>query len=152
MELFGTFDVKIDNKGRILLPSNLRKQIYDYLPEGFILKKNVFESCIDVYPMPVWRKIMEKINELNKYIRKNNDFIRLFMSGVRMVEVDDAGRLLIPKDLLVWCNIEHDVVLVSLVDKIEIWNKAHYESYIQERQKDFNQIAEEVMGQIKINH
>lgn len=152
MELFGTFDVKIDNKGRILLPSSLRKQIHDYLPEGFILKKNVFENCIDVYPMPVWRKIMEKINELNKYVRINNDFIRLFMSGVRMVEVDDAGRLLIPKDLLVWCNIEHDVVLVSLIDKFEIWNKTHYESYIQERQKDFNQIAEKVMGQIKINY
>lgn len=149
VELFGSYDVKVDNKGRLLLPSTLRRQVHDFLPEGFILKKNIFEQCIDLYPMRVWRKEMEKINTLNKFVKKNNDFIRLFMAGVRMVEIDDAGRLLIPRDLLLWCGIEHEVVLVSLVDKIEIWSKARYEQYVQEKANNFSQIAEEVMGQMK---
>jgi len=90
---------------------------------------------------------MEKINKLNRFKKKNNDFIRRFTAGVKMVEVDSAGRLLIPKDLITFSGIKKEVVLASAVNIIEIWDKSKYEQAIDDAAEDFADLAEEVMGQ-----
>jgi len=88
------------------------------------------------------------VNKLNRFVKKNNDFIRVFMAGVREVELDQTGRLLIPKDLAVFAGISGPIVLASALNMIEIWDKDKYESSISESLGDFSSLAEDVMGQI----
>lgn len=149
--IIGTYDCKVDAKGRLMMPVSLKKQLSDSMKEGFVLKRSVFQKCLELYPMSVWNQEMEKVNKLNRYVKKNNDFIRLFMAGVRIIEIDDAGRLLVPKDLAVLANISKDVVLSSAVGYIEVWDKTLYEQSISASAEDFSSLAEEVMGGIDID-
>jgi MraZ protein len=96
--------------------------------------------------MTEWNLMMQKINKLNRFIKKNNDFIRRFTAGVKVVEVDDLGRLLIPKDLMAFSKISKDIVLSSAVNIVEIWDKELYEKSIADDDIDFADLAEEVMG------
>ena len=130
-----------------MIPSVLKKQLAAALQEGFVLKRAVFQTCLELYPMKEWTALMEKINGLNRFKKKNNDFIRRFTAGVKIVEVDSAGRLLIPKDLISFSGITKEVVLASAVNIIEIWDKNKYEKAIDDAASDFAELAEEVMGQ-----
>jgi MraZ protein len=98
--------------------------------------------------MSEWDKMMLKINKLNRFVKKNNDFIRRFTAGVKMVEIDATGRLLIPKDLVVFARIEKDIVLNSAINIVEIWDKGCYENAIENATDDFAELAEEVMGNL----
>ena len=146
--LTGTYDCKVDTKGRLMMPSPLKKQLAPVLDGGFVLRRSVFQKCLELYPMSEWQVLMQKINKLNKFKKKNNDFIRRFTAGVKMVEVDVNGRLLIPKDLTVFANISKDIVITSVVNIIEIWDKDLYEQAIDDATVDFADLAEEVMGNI----
>jgi MraZ protein len=137
----------VDAKGRLMIPSPLKKQLASVLPDGFVLRRSVFQKCLELYPMSEWQVLMQKINKLNKFKKKNNDFIRRFTAGVKMVEVDVNGRLLIPKDLTVFANISKDIVITSAINIIEIWDKDLYEQAINDATVDFADLAEEVMGQ-----
>ena len=90
--------------------------------------------------------MMEKINKLNKFNKKNNDFIRRFTAGVQLVDLDATGRILIPKNLMDFAGIEKQVVMSSSVNIIEIWDKDKYEKAIDDAADDFADLAEEVMG------
>lgn len=144
--IIGTYECKVDIKGRLLLPSPLKKQLTPVFQDGFILKRSVFQPCLELYPMNEWNLMMEKINKLNKFVKKNNDFIRRFTAGVKVVEIDALGRLLIPKDLTSFAQISKDIVLSSAVNIIEIWDKNLYEKAIDDSVLDFADLAEEVMG------
>lgn len=147
MNLIGVHSLRVDSKGRLPLPSSLRKQLTGIESEGFVIKRSIFQRCLEVYPMQSWERELGQINRLNRFVRKNNDFIRAFMAGVRVVEADDAGRLLIPKDLVIHAAIVHEVVLACSIDRIEIWDKGLYEAFVTETASDFGQLAEDVMGQ-----
>jgi len=111
-----------------------------------VIKRAVFQSCLELYPMQEWNLMMEKINKLNRFVKKNNDFIRRFTAGVKVVELDASGRLLIPKDLCQFAKIDKQVVLSSAVNIIEIWDRDKYENTIGDSAIDFAELAEEVMG------
>jgi MraZ protein len=145
--LIGTYECKVDAKGRLMLPTTLKKQLGS-LEGGFVLKRSVFQPCLELFPMTEWDKMMLKINKLNRFVKKNNDFIRRFTAGVRMVEIDATGRLLIPKDLVVFASIEKDIVLNSAINIVEIWDKGCYENAIENAMDDFADLAEEVMGNL----
>lgn len=130
-----------------MIPAVLKKQLAAALQDGFVLKRAVFQPCLELYPMSEWSKMMEKVNKLNRFKKKNNDFIRRFTAGVKIVEVDNAGRLLIPKDLISFSGISKQVVLASAVNILEIWDKDKYEQAIDDAASDFADLAEEVMGQ-----
>ena len=119
--------------------------------EGFVIKRAVFQPCLELYPMQEWNLMMEKINKLNKFKKKNNDFIRRFTAGVKIVEFDATGRILIPKDLCDFANIKKQVVLSSAVNIVEIWDKDNYEKAIDDAAVDFADLAEEVMGNTDVN-
>jgi MraZ protein len=129
-----------------MIPSALKKQLANSLQDGFVLKRSVFQPCLELYPMTEWNLMMQKINKLNRFVKKNNDFIRRFTAGVKVVEVDDLGRLLIPKDLVAFGQISKDIVLSSAVNIVEIWDKDLYEKAIAGDDVDFADLAEEVMG------
>tara|TARA_Y100000389_G_scaffold138978_1_gene136721 strand:- start:3164 stop:3631 length:468 start_codon:yes stop_codon:yes gene_type:complete len=144
--LIGTYECKADTKGRILLPIAIKKQLSSVITNGFVLKRSVFNSCLELYPMKEWILLMEKINSLNRFNKKNNDFIRRFTAGVKTVEMDISGRLLIPKDLVKHAQIGKEIVVSSAVNILEIWDKSLYEKAIDEATLDFGALAEEVMG------
>ncbi|CAM3837214.1 MULTISPECIES: division/cell wall cluster transcriptional repressor MraZ [Flavobacterium] len=145
--IIGTYECKVDTKGRLMLPASLKKQLGS-LEEGFVLKRSVFQPCLELYPMDEWNKMMQKINKLNRFVKKNNDFIRRFTAGVKMIEIDATGRLLIPKDLTVFAKIDKEIVLSSAVNIVEIWDKELYENTIENAADDFADLAEEVMGNL----
>ena len=146
--IIGTYECKVDAKGRVLLPAPLKKQLATSLQNGFVLKRSVFQPCLELYPMKEWDLMMEKINKLNKFVKKNNDFIRRFTAGVKVVEIDALGRLLVPRDLVQFATITKDVVFSSAVNIVEIWDKDLYEKSINGTDVDFADLAEEVMGNI----
>jgi MraZ protein len=144
--LIGTYECKADTKGRILMPIAIKKQLSSVIINGFVLKRSVFNFCLELYPMKEWILLMEKINSLNRFNKKNNDFIRRFTAGVNTVEMDISGRLLIPKDLVKHAQIGKEIVVSSAVNILEIWDKSLYEKAIDEATLDFGALAEEVMG------
>ena len=143
----GTYECKVDAKGRLMVPVALKKQLGD-MNSGFVLKRSVFQPCLELYSMEEWNKMMSKVNKLNRFVKKNNDFIRRFTAGVKVVEIDANGRLLIPKDLVVFAKIDKEIVLSSAVNIIEIWDKNLYENAIENATDDFATLAEDVMGNL----
>ena len=145
--LTGTYECKADIKGRLMLPVALKKQLAGSMGNGFVLKRAVFQPCIELYPAQEWEALMQKVNKLNRFKKKNNDFIRRFTAGVKVVDLDASGRLLIPKDLLGFAKIEKEIVVSSAISIVEIWDKTQYEKAIDDAASDFAALAEDVMGQ-----
>ena len=144
--LIGTYKCKADVKGRLMLPVLMKKQLSPVIEKGFVIKRAVFQPCLELYPRDEWEMLMQKVNKLNRFKKKNNDFIRRFSAGVRPVELDATGRLQIPKDLIAFAGIGKEIVLSSAVNIIEIWDKDRYEKAIDDATVDFADLAEEVMG------
>ena len=146
INFIGTYECKADAKGRVMLPVALKNQMSPVLTDGFVIKRSVFQSCLELYPMAEWNVLMERMNKKNRFKKKNNDFIRRFSAGVKVVEIDATGRLLIPKNLISVAGIDKEVVLSSAINIVEIWDKDSYEKVIEETAGDFADLAEEVMG------
>ncbi len=147
----GTYECKIDDKGRLKLPASLAKQMDDFGGDAFVVKRSVFQPCLEVYPMKVWEKLMVKINRLNRFQKKNADFIRSFTAGLKTVEPDTAGRLQISRDLALFAGLTKEVVITSAGELFEIWDKEAYEKVIVTTEADFASLAEEVMGDISFD-
>ena len=145
--LIGTYECKVDAKGRLMLPVAFKKQLSSVMDKGFVLKRSVFQPCLELYPMQEWESMMQNVNKLNRFKKKNNDFIRRFTAGVKSIDLDVSGRLLIPKDLVGFAGITKEIVVTSAVYIIEIWDKDKYEQAIDDAANDFADLAEDVMGQ-----
>ncbi|MAQ70502.1 MAG: division/cell wall cluster transcriptional repressor MraZ [Flavobacteriales bacterium] len=146
MHLIGVYECRLDAKSRLMLPKAFKKQLLSSLDSPFILKRSVFHKCLELFPMEEWNKVVLDINKLNRFVKKNNDFIRMFTAGVKVVDLDVTGRLLIPRDLQSYAGIEKTVVLSSSANMIEIWDRDSYESIINNDTVDFASLAEDVMG------
>ena len=148
---FETYECKIDDKGRLKLPSSLMKHLANFPDQDLVVKRAVFQKCLEVYPLKPWEKLMSKINGLNRFVKKNADFIRMFTAGVKTIEVDKAERILIPKDLKTFANLSKEIVISGVGEFFEIWDKDAYEENIQTSEADFASLSEEVMGAIDFN-
>jgi len=144
--IIGTYECKADAKGRVMFPSSLKKQLKNTMKDGFVIKRSVFNKCLEIHPMSSWNIVAGQVNTLNRFIKKNNDFIRSYMSGLKVVKVDKSGRFLIPKDLFLFANLHKEIVLSSSVNMIEIWDKDKYEVSVAQTLVNFGNLAEEVMG------
>jgi len=129
-----------------MFPAPLRRQLQGIIDQGFVVKRSVFDRCLELFPMSEWNKEMDRINKLNRFVKKNNDFIRMFMAGVKVLELDGNGRFLIAKDLMTFAGLQKEVVLVASGTRIEIWDKEKYETAVNDPATDFGALAEEVMG------
>ena len=146
INLIGTYECTVDNKGRIMIPAQLKKQLDGFTKEPFILKRSVFQNCLELFPYSEWKLMMDKVNKLNRFVKKNNDFIRMYTAGVKSIDLDSNGRLLVPKDLIAISKLTKHVVLSSSINIIEIWDKDEYEKSINDPKVDFAKLTEEVMG------
>ena len=124
-----------------MLPSGLKKQLTPLLNEGFILKRSVFHPCLELYPMSEWNNIIGEVNKLNRFVKENIDF-----TGLKVIQLDATGRLLIPKDLIEFTGIVKNIVVSSAINMIELWDKDKYEKVINDPNVDFAELAERVMG------
>ncbi len=146
LNLIGVHECRMDNKGRMTIPLALRKQLLPILEKGFVIKRSVFQKCLELYPMDEWEKIINKVSKLNRFLKKNNDFIRMYTAGIKLLEVDANSRLNIPRDLESFAGLQSKLVLSSNVGMIEVWDKIKYEETINDPSVDFGTLAEEVMG------
>jgi MraZ protein len=146
LNLIGTYECKIDAKGRLMLPQAFKKQLAPVLQEGFVLKRAVFQKCLELYPIAEWNALSQKVNNLNRFNKKNDEFIRRFNAGVKPVEVDATGRILVSKDLSVFAGLKKEIVVNAAINILEIWDKDLYEKAIDDAVLDFADLAEEVMG------
>ncbi|MBS1572393.1 MAG: division/cell wall cluster transcriptional repressor MraZ [Bacteroidetes bacterium] len=148
MNFYETYECKIDDKGRLKFPSALMKALKITEEKTFVIKRAVHQNCLEVYPAEPWKKIMSKIGGLNRFVKKNADFIRLFTAGVKSVELDSSDRIQIPKDLKLHAQLCKDIVISGAGDIFEIWDKAAFENFISTSESSFSSLAEEVMGDI----
>tara|TARA_B100000768_G_scaffold152189_1_gene147732 strand:+ start:69 stop:533 length:465 start_codon:yes stop_codon:yes gene_type:complete len=146
INLIGTYECKADVKGRLLLPIALKRQLGNQINENFILKRSVFQPCLELHPYGEWKLTMDKVNKLNRFLKKNNDFIRMYTAGVRVIDLDNNGRILIPKDLLKSHFSKNNLVITTAINMIEIWDKDSYEKVINDSEIDFADLSEKVMG------
>jgi MraZ protein len=141
----GEFEATLDAKGRFLLPAGIKKQLPEKENDQFVINRG-FEKCLSLYPLKSWEPLFAEISKLNEFDPKAREFRRYFLNGATMVEPDSAGRLLIPPNLKDHAGLQKDIVLVSAVNKIEIWdsNKYHqlFDSFSAE---DFSSLAKDVM-------
>jgi MraZ protein len=141
----GEFEATLDPKGRFLLPAGIKKQ----LPEGentqFVINRG-FEKCLTIYPMVSWKPIFDRISQLNDFDPKVREFRRYFLNGAISLELDSAGRILIPRNLMEHASLEKDIVLVSAVNKIEVWDKNKYQQFFDSFSPEaFSNLAASVM-------
>lgn len=126
----GEFLCKIDIKGRLVLPSAFKKQLAPAAEERFVVKKDIFEKCLVLYPMDEWERQNELIrSKLNPYNKEHNQFLRGFFKGAAELQLDANNRLLIPKRLLDLIGADSDIYLIGQDSKIEIWSKDAYETF-----------------------
>jgi len=142
----GDYTGKIDIKGRVVLPSAFIKQLPEGSASGFVIKKDIFENCLQLYTIEEWERqnaiLRSKINPYNK---EHNKFIREYYKGTAELSLDSNNRMLIPARLLEIAKIDKDVYFSGQDRKIEIWAQEVFEG-INENADEFAMLAEKIMG------
>jgi len=142
----GEYESTVDAKGRFLLPVGFKKQLPENEAAIFVLNRG-FEKCLTLYPLHTWNPLFEEISRLNDFNPKVREFRRYFMNGAVQIEPDSAGRILLPKNLMEYAGLSKDIILVSAVNKIEIWDSSRYKAFFDSMSPDsFSELANEVMN------
>ena len=142
----GEYEATLDAKGRFLLPAGFKKQMPDTGDEPFVLNRG-FEKCLSLYTTKSWKPLFSDLSKLNDFDPKVRQFKRYFLNGATQVELDKAGRLLLPKNLMEYAGLDKEIVLVSAIDKIEIWDKVKYQEFFETFSPEaFSDLASQVMG------
>lgn len=143
--LLGEYQVKLDAKGRVKLPSGLKKQVDPAIKGRFVINRG-FERCLVLYPWNEWEAVSAKVNQLNRFVKKNREFIRYFFRGATEVQLDSSDRLNLPNHLLSYAGIDKELLLAANNNIIELWNQERYDALMTIDSDDFAELAEEVMG------
>jgi MraZ protein len=146
MRFLGNIEAKIDTKGRAFLPAIFRKQLQAGGEERLVMRKDVFQSCLVLYPESVWNAQMDQMrSQLSRWNRRQQQVFRKFVSEVELLVLDGNGRFLIPKRYQRMAEIEQDVKFIGMGDVIEIWSGIKVEEQ-QMASEDFEQALEQMMG------
>lgn len=148
--LIGEFDCKMDAKGRIMFPVNLRKQLEVAFDTGFVINRNLHQKCLVLYPIAEWNRLNKKLSKLNRLIKANDVFVRKFAGGATACDADLQGRILLPKALTDYAEIKADVKVLGSNNVIEIWDKKLYEDFLGQ-DLDIEKLAVDVLGGLNFN-
>jgi len=145
MQFIGEYEVRVDDKGRIMIPAGLRRQLPPDMQDRFVLNRGL-ENCVSMTPYTEWQKESEKVNKLNSYKKKVREYQRFFSRGATDVTLDAAGRMLIPKFLQEWASLGKEVVIATYGGKIEIWAKDKFNIPTAEESERYADLAEDIFG------
>ena len=146
----GEYEATVDAKGRFLLPAGFKKQLPEKREEAFVLNRG-FEKCLILYTSESWNPLVENLSTLDDFDPKVRQFRRYFLNGATPVEMDSAGRILLPKNLMQYAELGKEIVLVSAFNKIEIWDKTKYQEFFESFSPEtFSDLAKEVMARDKV--
>lgn len=128
----GDYESRADQKNRVVLPSAFKREFGDGGEEGVVrvvVKKDIFENCLLVYPRSVWEGIMSDLrSRIDPYNRKHGQFLREFQRNTSEANLDASGRLLIPQRLMSSVGIDKDMTMLGVGDHIELWDTVAYSS------------------------
>ncbi len=142
----GHITAKLDAKNRFVFPSALKKQLSAEAQDTFVLKKDIYEPCLVLYPKDTWQKTVEQLQAvLNPYNAQHNMFLRKFFADTAELSLDANNRLLLPKRLTEQVGIDGTVLLIGIGDKIELWNPQQFENSMID-DNEFARLAEELLG------
>ncbi|KAF0226653.1 MAG: cell division protein MraZ [Erysipelotrichaceae bacterium] len=140
----GEYRHNTDSKGRIIVPARFR----DELGNQLILTKGL-DGCITVYTPPQWDRIIEQLYKLPNTKKESRMYIHMVTSKAAECEVDGAGRILIPQNLLEEAAIKKECVVIGVADHVEIWSSARWEAYSSIASAAFESVAEELTEFVK---
>ena len=141
----GQFTYSLDSKGRVSIPSKLRKFISSEANDTIVMTKGTVK-CIDIYPLDEWQKFEARLDNLNTFLPKDSRFIRILLQNASEDTLDSQSRILIPQHLLEYAKIEKEVLILGVHKKIEFWNPKIYAEYLEEFPETYEQIAAQVMA------
>ena len=144
-QLTGEYECNLDAKGRVRLPSTLLRQLDGKESLSFVVNRG-FEKCLMLYPQEVWDRKAKEVNQLNIYNTKQRNFKRYFYRGATTISPDSADRILLPKSLLEYADIEKEVILFAYHEQVEIWSKQAYDDMLGSEPEEFSSLAEDVFG------
>lgn len=147
MRFLGNIEAKTDAKGRAFLPASFRKVLAASGEESLVLRQDVFENLLVLYPVSVWNALMDDMRRrLSRWDRRQQMAYRTFVSSVVEVGIDGSGRILIPRSFLEAAGISQNIRFVGMGDTIEIWPADTMETMSKE---DFGKVLNEAMKEEK---
>ncbi|MCK5207021.1 MAG: division/cell wall cluster transcriptional repressor MraZ [Cyclobacteriaceae bacterium] len=142
MSLFtGEYECKMDAKGRLTLPSKVKSRLPEVSGNQLVLSLGL-EPCLVLYPLMEYRKIYSRIASMNEFNEEFRKLQRIFFRRISEVELDGAGRLLIPKPMSKYANLKKEIILVGLGNRIELWDPSVYEEYIISDNSEISKLAQ----------
>jgi len=147
MRFTGTIDAKTDEKGRVFVPSSFRKILQREEETGLVLRRDLFENCLTLYPKSVWDEMVDAVrSRTNPFDRQQHHALRLFTADAENIILDSGGRMLIPRRYMEYAGITNDVRFVGVDDRIEIWDKQTAEDLFGNPKETGNIVAETMKG------
>ena len=145
MRFLGNIEAKTDTKGRAFLPAAFRKVLQGGGDERLVLRKDVFQPCLVLYPESIWNEQLDSLrSRLNRWNKQHQQVFRQFVSEVELVTLDGNGRFLIPKRYLRMADITQDIKFIGMGDTIEIWSNQKVEQQ-QMKPEEFGQALQMLM-------
>lgn len=148
MRFLGNIEAKTDAKGRVFLPATFRKVLQQEGVEQLVMRKDVHEKCLVLYPQTVWNEQMDALRQrLNRWNRLQQQIFRHYVSDVETLSLDGNGRFLISRRYQEMAAIEQTVRFIGVGDTIEIWADAEYSKFA-EQKDDFANALEQMMSDV----
>jgi MraZ protein len=139
------YECKLDAKGRLILPARMKANLPAASGNNVVITRG-FETCLVVYPEVEWRKVFSKVSGLNEFNEEYRNFQRNFFRGNTEAELDSNGRFVLPKSMTKYAQIDTEVIVVGMGNRIEIWNPELYDQFLIKDQKEFSKLAEKFLG------
>lgn len=129
MQFLGNIEAKIDAKARVFVPAAFRKILQQSAQSALILRKDIFQECLVLYPLQVWEDELARLrSRLNRWDREQQALFRQFVVDAERLEIDANGRILIPRRYCQMVGIEAEVVFLGVDNTMEIWAKNSLEN------------------------
>jgi MraZ protein len=146
LQFLGNMEAKADVKGRVFVPALFRKCLQSEGEDYLVLRKDIFQDCLVLYPGTVWEKEIETLRgSLSRWNKEQQQIFRQFVLDAERLEMDANGRILIPKRYFKLVSIETDIRFLGVDNTIEVWSKEKLEKPLVEP-REFSSKIEELMG------
>ncbi|HKR03295.1 MAG TPA: division/cell wall cluster transcriptional repressor MraZ [Bacteroidia bacterium] len=147
--LYGTHHGSADEKGRVMLPVELKNQYGAAVKKAFFIKQSIFHKALEMFTEKAWIEYSKDTDEVDTFSKEGTNFLLMFNAGVRQVFLDSNGRFNIPVELFEFAGIKKEVVMTAMKDRVLIWDHKAFEKFMSDNRPHFEKTTENVMGPIK---